>query len=263
MIHVTNQRLCLQGRLGWVDIGFGDIRAFDALPDGVVVHRQGHSPVKIAMPAVAYLYVLLSYLASGQVISVPLPADFTERARRAGRDVPVQERGTTSGFGAGPWHAAGAMPSAPWPAPEALYSSDGAVAWNPPARPGPKTDVLGRPYADWGTRAVAHVIDALVIICGWAVLLAAVVAGTKLRTAPAQFGATSTSGAGVAIIVVSLLGLVAFTLGYHLLHGGESGQTPRQTRRGRSGCETGIRTGGPISYGPAFGRYLAEVFAYG
>jgi uncharacterized RDD family membrane protein YckC len=259
IIHVTSQRLCLQGRLNWVDIGFGDIRAFDALPDGVVVHRQGQSPVKIATPAVAYLYVLLSFLASGQVISVPLPADFADRARRAGRDVPFQDPGTSSGFAAGPWHAAGPMPSAPWPAAQALSSVYAPGAWTPPSRPGPRADVLGRPYADWGTRAVAYVIDSVVVICGWALLLGAVVAGTKLRTAPTQYGSTGTSGAGVAIIVVSLLGLVGFTFGYYLLHGGESGQTPGKRAVGIQVRDA--QTGGPISYARAFGRFLAELLA--
>jgi uncharacterized RDD family membrane protein YckC len=259
IVHVTNQRLCLQGRLSWVDISLGDVRALDALPEGVVIHRQGQSPVMIATSATAYLYVLLSFLISGQVINVPLSVDFVDRARGAGRDIPPQDPDASSGFGADPWHSRGPLPPVPPPAHGApLAPVPGAG--NSLARASAKVDVLGRPYADWGTRAVAHVLDVLVIICGWAVLIAAVVAGTKLRTAPTSDGDTGISGAGVAVIVVSLLAAVIFTVGYHLLHGGEAGQT-----LGKRAVAIQVRdaqTGGPISYARALGRYLAEIFAW-
>src|SRR5262249_25913014 len=71
----------------WTDIPLADVRALDALPDGVVIHRLGQSPIKIATHAVAYLYVLLFFLIHGQAVDVPLPDDFAERARNAGRTV--------------------------------------------------------------------------------------------------------------------------------------------------------------------------------
>ena len=259
IIHVTNERLCLQGRLSWVEIPLGDVRALDALPEGVVIHRQSQSPVMIATSNTAYLYVLLSFLISGQVISVPLPADFVDRARWAGRDIPPQAPDATPGFGADPWHCRGPLPSVLPPAHGAPTSSV-LGAGNSSARASAKVDVLGRPYADWGTRAVAHVIDAFVIIFGWAALIAVVVAGTKLRTAPTADGYTNISGVGVTVIVVSLLALVAFTFGYHLLNGSKSGQT-----LGKRAVAIQVRdahTGGPISYARAFGRYLAEIFAW-
>ena len=119
---------------------------------------------------------------------------------------------------------------------------------------------MGRPYADWGTRAVAHVIDTLVLICAWAALIAAVVGGTKLRTPPTSGGDTSISVVGVAVIVVSLLALITFTIGYRLLHGGEAGQT-----LGKRAVAIQVRdaqTGGRVSYARAFGRFLAEIFAW-
>ena len=259
IVHVTNQRLCLQRRLSWVDIPLRDIRALDALPEGVVIHRQSQSPVMIATSNTAYLYVLLSFLISGQVISVPLPSDFVDRARRVGRDIPPQDPGASPGFTADPWHSRGPLSSVEPP----VYGAPrlpALGAGNSPARASAKVDVLGRPYADWGTRAVAHVIDAVVVIFGWAVLVAVVVAGTKLRTAPTPDGNTNISGFGVTVVVVSLLALVAFTFGYHLLHGGKSGQT-----LGKRAVAIQVRdaqTGGPISYARAFGRYLAEIFAW-
>ena len=259
IIHVTNQRLCLQGRLCWVDVSLGDIRALDALPDGVVIHRQSQSPVMIATSTTAYLYVLLSFLISGQVIRVPLPADFVDRAWGAGRDIPPQDVGASPGFGADPWHSRGVFPSVPPPTQEAP-SPPALGARNSPARTSAKVDVLGRAYADWGTRAVAYVIDALIIIAGWAVLIAAVVAGTKLRTSPGPDGGTNIGGVGVGVIAASLAALVAFTFGYRLLNGGKSGQT-----LGKRAVAIQVRdaqTGGPISYARAFGRYLAEIFAW-
>ena len=258
IFHVTNQRLCLQGRLSWVDIPIGDVRALDALPEGVVIHRQNQSPIMVATSATAYLYVLLSFLISGQVIRVPLPADFVDRARAAGRHIPPQDADVGPEFGTDPWHLGRSFPSVPPPVHGAPMSS-APNAWNSPGPATVKVDVLGRPYADWGTRAVAHVIDALVIVSGWAVLIAAVVLGTKLRTPSTSDGGTSISDIGVAVIAVSLLALVVFTFGYHLLNGGESGQT-----LGKRTVAIQVRdaqTGGSISYARAFGRYLAEIFA--
>lgn len=260
ILHVTNQRLCLQGRLSWVDIPLGDIRALDALPEGVVIHRQSQSPVMIATSATAYLYVLLSFLISGQVTRVPLPADFVDRARRAGRDILPRDPGASPAFGTDPWHSRGPLPPSMPPPPHGESMSLVPGGGPSPARANAKVDVLGRPYADWGTRAVAHVIDVLVIICGWAVLITAVVAGTKLRTPPASDGSTNISGVGVTVIVVSLLALIVFTVGYRLLNGGESGQT-----LGKRAVAIQVRdaqTGGSISYARAFGRFLAEIFAW-
>lgn len=260
ILHVTNQRLCLQGRLSWADIPLGDIRALDALPEGVVIHRQGKSPVMIATSAIAYLYVLLSFLISGQAIRVPLPVEFVDRARRVGRDIPSQDPGVSPAFGPDPWGSRGPLPPSMPPPLHGTPVSPVPAARNSPARASAKVDVLGRPYADWGTRAVAHVIDVFVIICGWAALIAAVVAGTKLRTSPTSDGETNISGFGVAVIVVSLLALIIFTVGYRLLHGSESGQT-----LGKRAVAIQVRdaqTGGRVSYARAFGRFLAEIFAW-
>ena len=260
ILHVTNQRLCLQGRLSWVDIPLSDIRAVDALPEGVVIHRQSQSPVMIATSATAYLYVLLSFLINGQVIRVPLPADFVDRARRAGRDIPPHDPGASPTSGTDPWHSRGLLPPSMPPPPHAAPVLPAPGAANSPARANTRVNVLGRPYADWGTRAAAHFIDTLVIIGGWAVLITAVVAGTKLRTPPTSDGSTSISGAGMTVIVVSLVALLIFTVGYRLLHGCESGQT-----LGKRAVAIQVRdaqTGGRISYARAFGRFLAEIFAW-
>ena len=93
-VHVTSQRICLQGRLKWTEIQLSDIRALDAQPDGVVIHRRDQSPVKIATPAVAYLYVLLSFL-QGHLIDVPIPGDLASRAASTGRAVPVPPQANT------------------------------------------------------------------------------------------------------------------------------------------------------------------------
>jgi uncharacterized RDD family membrane protein YckC len=132
--------------------------------------------------------------------------------------------------------------------------------WNPPGQDTSKVDVLGRPYADWGTRAVGHLIDIVVVLCGWGVLIAVAVAGSNLRTAPDQSGNTNISALGGLVVAVSLIGLVVLTLAYHLLNGGKSGQT-----LGKRVVHIQVRdaeTGGPISYPRAFGRYLGSVVAW-
>jgi uncharacterized RDD family membrane protein YckC len=259
LIHVTDQRLCLQGRLAWAEFPLGAIRALDALPDGVVIHRQGQSPVKIATAAVAYLYVLLSFFVTGQVISVPLPPDFIERARRAGRYVQVQGFGISAEQSSDSWQGRAGMPLPPWPAPEASHSMPYGVGHSRTETTS-KVDVLGRPYADWGTRAAAALIDFIVVLVGCAVFVAAAVAGASLRTPPGQYGQGGISGAGITVIALSLVALAAFFFGYHLLHGSGTGQT-----LGKRIVAIQVRdaqTGGRISYARAFGRYLAQVFAW-
>lgn len=261
LIHVTSLRICLQGQLAWTDIPLSAVRAVDALPDGVVVHREGQAPIKIATATVAYLHVLLSFLVTGQAIDVPLPVDFIERARRAGRQVPEQEPAWEAPYRGNPWQAPAAMTSSPWPAgPSPAVMTHGDRGSYRQHSAGTKTDVLGRPYADWGTRAVAYVIDFVVLFVALAACVAAVVAGASWRTPPGQYGQRSVSGAGIAVIAVSIVAFIAFFVGYHLMHGNEAGQT-----LGKRAVAIQVRdvdTGGRISYARAFGRHLAQVFAW-
>ena len=256
-LHVTSQRICLQGRLKWTDIPLSDIRALEAHPDGVIVNRLGQSPVKIATPAVAYLYVLLSFLIHGNAIDVPIPEDLATRAATAGRAVPLAPPTARQVPGPGPaWHpfAAGATT----PTQQAAPPGAGALsAWNSPVTP-KKVDALGRDYADWGTRATAWVIDALAVVAGWVVFILLIWFGASL-TRPDQYGGTSINGAGTAVIVLSVLGLVGWTVWYHMLVGRESGQTP-----GKRAVAIQVRdatTGGGIGYPRALGRYLLQIFA--
>jgi uncharacterized RDD family membrane protein YckC len=122
-----------------------------------------------------------------------------------------------------------------------------------------KVDVLGRPYADWGTRAVGALIDFAVTLGAWIVLIVIAVAGSQIRTAPDQYGDTNTAPAGIAIVALALLTGVVITLGYHLLNGGARGQTIG--KRAVHIQTRDARTGGPISYPRAFGRYLVYLAA--
>jgi uncharacterized RDD family membrane protein YckC len=255
-VHITSQRICLQGKLRWTDIALADIRALDALPDGVVIHRQGQSPIKVVTAAVAYFYVLISYLVHGSAIDVPIPEDLAARARYAGRAVPELPQSPS------PQSSTGLHPPRPatYPTPHQALGVDPLGAWNSPAGTNTKVDVLGRPYADWGTRAVAWLVDGLVVLVGWAVFIALIWLGTSLRTPPDQYGVSSINGAGIAIIVIAVLGVLAFTVAYHLLIGRESGQTPGKRAVGIQVRDAA--TGGPISYPRALGRYLAQILAW-
>jgi hypothetical protein len=85
---LTDRRLCLQGQLAWVDIAFSTVRALEPIPEGVVIYQANQPPTMVSTPAVAYLYVLLSFLVNGRVIDVPLPHDLVSRARAAGKRIP-------------------------------------------------------------------------------------------------------------------------------------------------------------------------------
>lgn len=252
VIHITSRRICLQGNLRWTDIPLADIRALDARPDGVVIHRLGQSPIKISTAAVAYLYVLMSFLLHGQAVDVPIPGDFAERAQKAGRVIPTTTPIVTPATGQPPipqalrWVAAPGAPT--------------VSAWNSPGPAKSKVDVLGRPYADWGTRAAGALIDLVVLMTGWAVLIAAIVFGASLQRPTDQYGDTSVSSTGVAIIVVSLLCLIAWTVGYHVLLGRDSGQTVGKRAVSIKVCDA--TTGGCIGYPRVLGRELAQIFAW-
>jgi uncharacterized RDD family membrane protein YckC len=146
------------------------------------------------------------------------------------------------------------------PPPPTGYDQAWSRGWNTPDANSPRVDPLGRRYADWGTRAVAALIDFGVNLGVWIVLILIAVAGSHIRTAPDHYGNTSTAGGGVAIIALALLTGVVVTLGYHLLNGGQRGQTIGKRIVGIQTRDA--ETGGPISYPRAFGRYVAYVVAW-
>jgi hypothetical protein len=83
-VFLTNRRICLQGRVTWVDLDYEAVRSLEALPDGVVLHQSGRPPLKLVTSWLEYFYVMLSSLALGRKVKVELDPDFVARARATG-----------------------------------------------------------------------------------------------------------------------------------------------------------------------------------
>src|SRR5215218_2174709 len=98
-------------------------------------------------------------------------------------------------------------------------------------------------YASWGRRAVALIVDSLLL---------ALVAGLL-----ALLGYAIGGGDGAAILGYLMGGLVVPIFYYTYFWGGESGQTIASRWFGiRMRSD---RDGGPIGYGKGFGRYLIVI----
>jgi hypothetical protein len=90
-IFLTDHRICLQGRAGWADVNYDDLRSFEALPDGVVVYRNQSSPIKLTTSWLEYFFVMFSWLGFSRKIPVHLDPDIAARARATGALPPDYE----------------------------------------------------------------------------------------------------------------------------------------------------------------------------
>jgi uncharacterized RDD family membrane protein YckC len=101
-------------------------------------------------------------------------------------------------------------------------------------------------YASWGRRAAAYLLDALIVI-------AVIVAAGALA-----FGvAVADETVGLIFFILALIFFVAFPVWYYTYFVGKTGQT--WARRWLGIRVQDLRTGNPIGYGRAFGRYLITV----
>jgi hypothetical protein len=83
-IFLTNRRVCLQGRLGWVEIGYEQILSLEPLPDGVVVYQAQLPPLKLVTSWLEYFYVMVSWLAFGRKVPFTLDPEVEIRAKATG-----------------------------------------------------------------------------------------------------------------------------------------------------------------------------------
>jgi hypothetical protein len=68
MLHLTSQRFGLQGRLGWADIPYPDVRASHCTPHGIVLFLDGQAPLLVSTQWPEYFFVLFQWLAYEQVV---------------------------------------------------------------------------------------------------------------------------------------------------------------------------------------------------
>lgn len=101
-------------------------------------------------------------------------------------------------------------------------------------------------YASWGRRAAAYLLDTLIVV---AIVAAALALG---------FGVAAVGGdAGALFLLLAIVSVIGVPIFYYVYFVGKSGQT--WARRWLDIRVQHARTGQPIGYGPAFGRYLITI----
>jgi uncharacterized RDD family membrane protein YckC len=101
-------------------------------------------------------------------------------------------------------------------------------------------------YASWGRRAAAYLLDTLIVI-GIVVAIGALAFGV----------AALNDSVGFVLFLIALVALIGFPFFYYIYYVGKDGQT--WARRWLGIRVQHVRTGEPIGYGPATGRYLITI----
>jgi hypothetical protein len=74
--------------MGWVELAWRDLRNAEIDPSGIVIWAATGSPMRLIVPAQPWHYVLLRFLAWGQIVPVPIPDALVAKAARHGRPLP-------------------------------------------------------------------------------------------------------------------------------------------------------------------------------
>ncbi len=88
MCFLTSHRLAVQGSMGWFELAWGDLRNAEIDPSGIVMWGAQGAPIRMIVPGLPWHYVLLRYLAWGQLVPVPIPDDLAAKAGRFNRVLP-------------------------------------------------------------------------------------------------------------------------------------------------------------------------------
>jgi uncharacterized RDD family membrane protein YckC len=105
-------------------------------------------------------------------------------------------------------------------------------------------------YASWGRRAGALLLDAVIIALGIGAVFGLAIALTY-----------ASDTAGVILLILAFVALIAFPIWYYVYFVGKDGQTLARRWLGIKVVDG--TTGEPIGYGRAFGRYLiVGVFSF-
>jgi transposase InsO family protein len=88
LCYLTTHRLAVQGAMGWVELPWRDLRNAEIDPSGIVIWAATGSPMRLIVPAQPWHYVLLRFLAWGQIVPVPIPDALIAKAAQHGRPLP-------------------------------------------------------------------------------------------------------------------------------------------------------------------------------
>lgn len=84
IMYLTNARIALQGRTGWVDVSYPALRATHCDGEGLIVYVNAEPPFKLQTWCPGWYYALLRYLAYGEIVPVAVPDELRRRAVSAG-----------------------------------------------------------------------------------------------------------------------------------------------------------------------------------
>ncbi len=81
VLHVTSQRLAMQGVYGWLDLDYRHFQAATPTELGIVAHFADWPMVLISSTSPAWLWVILSKMVLGQVPEVTVSPELRDKAR--------------------------------------------------------------------------------------------------------------------------------------------------------------------------------------
>jgi hypothetical protein len=70
-LHVTSQRLALQGVHGWYDFWYYHMRAIEVTRLGLILHYADHPMVRIECASPIWVWAIVKYFASGEFVDIP------------------------------------------------------------------------------------------------------------------------------------------------------------------------------------------------
>lgn len=88
VIYFTTTRLAFQGTQGWSDVPYSAIRAMSLENDGILISLDGAPRLAFSMHSATWHFVLMRYLASGEVVPLTVDPGLRLRAELAGVEAP-------------------------------------------------------------------------------------------------------------------------------------------------------------------------------
>jgi uncharacterized RDD family membrane protein YckC len=164
-----------------------------------------------------------------------------------------------------------AQPTGVAPIPAAVFSAPGVVAGAPPltppvvavpAYPLPVPAPLGLAYAGFWLRLVAYIIDAVILLLGFAVLIgvaAAIVGAGFLRGIGEDMNGASNALAPIAVLIIFMFVFASLAGGWLYYAWFESSEHQATPGKMALGLIVTDMQGRRISFGRASGRFFAKL----
>jgi len=84
-LHVTSERLALQGIHGWVDLWYEHFRAVEVTQIGLVFHYADWPMMRLDCAAPVWTWMMVHYLGFDRLVDIPVSESFVARVTYYGR----------------------------------------------------------------------------------------------------------------------------------------------------------------------------------